>query len=502
MQADRYFTVAKLIVEDLFAGTRITRAALRDCMASVFGMTDADGAWSMREAYDVLETAQLLHVRNPRSAFARATTPVDALSSLLNLAALLPTETYRSEKQIALQQFSTPMPLAWLAARAARITSADTVLEPSAGTGLLAVHVAHAGARLLLNEIDELRAGLLGFCLAQHGSRHDAAHIDVVLRGIATPDVVLINPPFARSLRRSRDRHAAARHLRSAPIALRPSGRCVAIMPANFRPDGRHGTAWQSVAEIAGPRAILDFGDGAFAAHGTSVAIRMMVFDKGWTGEPVIEAVEDFASALLLVDAFPPRLDPPPARPTPVIPVLRGGPGGSWFRGSASTLVTPRAAQPPSDDVVAIDYVSRVDVAPVEAPVGLYAPWRLSRIRLTEARPHPDALVESIAMASVPPPVPTYRPMLPRRLLPLCPKRSSKPSSSRATPSSATCRGGSHPMQRAIFSARMPPGPPTAPASSLATAPASARAAKWPPASWTNGAAAGRRPSGSRRAPL
>ena len=53
--------------------------------------------------------------------------------------ALLPAHTRRSEESQALQQFSTPLPLGLAALTAAAITPADRVLEPSAGTGLLAI---------------------------------------------------------------------------------------------------------------------------------------------------------------------------------------------------------------------------------------------------------------------------------------------------------------------------------------------------------------------------
>ena len=74
----------------------------------------------------------------------------------------VPTHSVRSEEQIALQQFSTPAPIAYIVALALNLTSADVVLEPSAGTGLLAVFAARAGAALILNEIDPGRATLLG----------------------------------------------------------------------------------------------------------------------------------------------------------------------------------------------------------------------------------------------------------------------------------------------------------------------------------------------------
>ena len=69
------------------------------------------------------------------------------------LASRLLTETRRSEQQIRLQQFSTPLPFAALVVRAAAIRKGETVLEPSAGTGALAAFAARAGATLVLNEI-------------------------------------------------------------------------------------------------------------------------------------------------------------------------------------------------------------------------------------------------------------------------------------------------------------------------------------------------------------
>src|SRR3546814_8814230 len=42
-------------------------------------------------------------------------------------------------------------------------------------------------------------------------------------------------------------------------------------------------------------------------------------------------------------------------------------------------------------------------------------PWRLARIDIPGAKPHPDNLVESLAMASVLPPIPHYRPLFQKR---------------------------------------------------------------------------------------
>ena len=83
------------------------------------------------------------------------------LDMLTRLAERLPSQTRRSEESQQLQQFSTPITLGFVAAEAAALTSADLVLEPSAGTGLLAIFAELAKARLALNEIAETRAGLL-----------------------------------------------------------------------------------------------------------------------------------------------------------------------------------------------------------------------------------------------------------------------------------------------------------------------------------------------------
>src|SRR3546814_10838447 len=103
------------------------RPGLLRAMESSYGSTAADGHWSLRDAYDVLELAQVLHLAKldlPQE-------PAECLAALTALTASLPTHTVRSEEQIALQQFSTPAAIGYLAALAVRITTADTVLERS-----------------------------------------------------------------------------------------------------------------------------------------------------------------------------------------------------------------------------------------------------------------------------------------------------------------------------------------------------------------------------------
>ncbi|MAC59977.1 MAG: methylase [Novosphingobium sp.] len=421
-KADKLLSIARVLAERLSRSQPVSRRNLTQLMAETFGASDADGAWSMRDAFDALETAQVLflqcndweplHVDDPRA----------VLAALLALQKSLPTQTYRSETQIDLQQFSTPLALAWLAAMAARIVPSDRVLEPSAGTGMLAVHAARAGARLLLNERDPGRAALLGRALDREVTTHDAEFIHDKLPSGASPDVVLINPPFSRSEGRGADRHAGARHLRSALLRLGHGGRCVAIMPPGFACDGSASAGYTAVAEVAPPRAELTILGSPFAKHGTSIAVRLLVYDKGWAGPVERHTVRSLEEALPAILALPPRLDPSPtpppaaALPQPPVRVAARPAASPLFSGLASPCRTIPRRDPRVDDAAKpLEYTVRQTPLPAGDPVGIYVPWRLSRIEIPRAAAHPDQLVESIAMASVLPPVPSYHPMLQAR---------------------------------------------------------------------------------------
>ena len=131
-------------------------------MSAAFGGSDAEGAWNWKTAYDACEAAQILFLRKFGPAMRRrAASPRHSSHCWRKLAALVPSHTRRSEESQALQQFSTPIELGFVASVAAAITPADLVIEPSAGTGLLAIHAELAGAQLHLNELADGRAFLL-----------------------------------------------------------------------------------------------------------------------------------------------------------------------------------------------------------------------------------------------------------------------------------------------------------------------------------------------------
>ena len=218
---------ARLLLPHLERGQRIDAVALRAAMERAFGGSDAAGAWDWKTAYDACEAATVLFLRKFGPAIrAQAASPAGVLQMLGKVAALLPTHTRRSQESQALQQFSTPIELAFAAAAAAAVGPADVVLEPSAGTGLLAIFAELAGSRLVLNELAEARAGLLNQLFPGVSiTRHDAAHIHDHLDGALRPSVVLMNPPFSVAAHvDGAVADAALRHVASALARLADGG--------------------------------------------------------------------------------------------------------------------------------------------------------------------------------------------------------------------------------------------------------------------------------------
>ena len=158
-------SAAQALLPALESGRALDAPTLRDAMTHAFGATDAHGAWVWKDAYEAAEAALVLFLKRYGRLMRRdsaAGGPPAMLAMLEQLAALEPSHTRRSEQQLALQQFSTPLPLAYAALQAAAIRPGDTVLEPSAGTGMLAVMAEcalgdRAAGALHLNELAPAR---------------------------------------------------------------------------------------------------------------------------------------------------------------------------------------------------------------------------------------------------------------------------------------------------------------------------------------------------------
>ncbi|GAY22987.1 strawberry notch-like NTP hydrolase domain-containing protein [Sphingobium fuliginis] len=403
-------TAARSLAARLDFGEVITRPILNSVLTEQFGGSDADARWSVRDAHAALELAQVLWLQG-NSKLSPSSPPETAKSAFDRLEAQLPSQTVRSEEQIELQQFATPLYLAWLAARACDFGASEVALEPSAGTGMLAVWAESAGARLALNEISPLRRECLASLFPQATlSGHDGELIDELLDPNVAPGVILMNPPYSHGVERGADGGTGARHLRSAWKRLETGGRLVAVMPEWF-------DVHRFVSGTAGPIALhLNAAiERAFVRSGTSITTRLLVLDKTLpSNDPVAVNTNEFSELCDLIDGLPPRET---ARLPAAVPASPRGALLSLVAGGNRLRPVPPARAGASTDIVPCNFETLAEPAPIAEQVGHYLPYRPSRILIPDAADHPTPLVESVAMGSITAPIPTQVPRLPSGLM-------------------------------------------------------------------------------------
>lgn len=216
---------------------------------------------------------QLLIADNPASACSQIFRPLQQC---------LPTQSWRSDAQIMYQQFSTPAPIAYLTAYLMNLNDSDTVLEPSCGTGSLAVWAGAAGATVITNEIDPRRrllARLIGF----DPTGHDAEFIDDVLLESIAPNAVLMNPPFSSSggrVERNQSKFGF-RHVESALRRLAIGGRFAAILGEGGSPRSGSGRRfWDSISPGIRVTRTISVPGREYYRNGTTVGVTLILGHK------------------------------------------------------------------------------------------------------------------------------------------------------------------------------------------------------------------------------
>ena len=221
-------------------------------------------------------------------------------------------------------------------------------------------------------------------------------------------------------------------HLRSAFSMLPAGGRLVAITSAGCIPGD---AAWSRAFERLDPppRTVFSIAiDGrAYARRGTTFDTRLTVIDRDAanTQDVPIDARASVPTAAGLLAAIAANV-PQRQAVAPIAAALV--PAGDLFghaaarpaprKRAAATAPNTRPADPQVRDwgpVAELDYETSSanpegKVSEPEAThAGVYEPWRPRTARIPGACEHPTPLVQSAAMAAVPHPVPSYRPMLP-----------------------------------------------------------------------------------------
>ncbi|MGH9844126.1 MAG: strawberry notch-like NTP hydrolase domain-containing protein, partial [Blastocatellia bacterium] len=366
------------LAERLRAGEAFDNRKLTVAADRVFGGSRAKGTYGPRDAYDAVETAVNGLLLGERvEALMRMPVP-DALASLRSLSAQLPRQNDRTTEQTELQQFSTPPALAFIAAKLLGPQPSDVVLEPSAGTGSLAIWPRSIGARVVCNEINSRRRTLLFDALGFETHGFDAELLDDLLPAEIQPTAILMNPPFSATGGRVARHHSGygARHIESALRRLCEGGRLVAIAGEGMslrRP--AFADWWQRIAGAYNVRTNFGLDGREYGKYGTTFGVQILVIDK--TGAT---------------------------------------PGGAWQEQLESILWSEAESLEEAWEAlqslavcVVVENQKDGDENPDESG-SLFAPYQTAR--LSGGQPYPATIVESASMAAVLPPVITYKPHL------------------------------------------------------------------------------------------
>ncbi|MDD3920221.1 MAG: strawberry notch family protein, partial [Eubacteriales bacterium] len=277
--------LAAVLADKLISkGTTFNSSLLFEQADKAYGGTMAAGAYTVKDAYDALELAvnkTLLSSAKPYNG--DTLTAIGAEKALQQLLDTLPTQTKRTEEQQSFQQFSTPPNIAYLAAWAANITGKDTVLEPSAGIGGLAVFPKAWGATVVVNELSERRLGFLKSMGFDRVFNENAEQLNNVLPDDVMPSVVLMNPPFSSTAGRTATNKTenATRHIEQALLRLQDGGRLVAILGRGMADDSHTFSKWwDSLREKYDIRANISIDGSNYKKYGTTFDVQLVVIDK------------------------------------------------------------------------------------------------------------------------------------------------------------------------------------------------------------------------------
>jgi DNA-binding Lrp family transcriptional regulator len=307
-------------------------------MADVaYGGTQAEGVYSVKQAYDAAELGlNLSLIQIPPQAQDHG----KMIKELERRQNKMPTQTKRDKEQLDLQQFSTPHPHSFVAAWVANLNADDVVLEPSAGTGNLVTYAMKAGAKgIIANELSERRGVLLKRLMGNSPGRQvfheNAANINAILPKDIKPTVVLMNPPFSAdvNLPGKKKTEVGAKHVEEALKRLEDNGRLVAILGKGMARDkATFKSWWADIEKKYNVRAIIGISGKEYRKFGTSFDNVIAVIDKtGPTRDTVltgdVEKVEELPP--LLEDIRNDR-SPQSKRPStqPTGQAGAGGPGG------------------------------------------------------------------------------------------------------------------------------------------------------------------------------
>ncbi len=281
--------ISSYVLGKLSEGKKFTSQELQDAANKAYGGTMAEGKYDVKAMTDAMELGINKYiidtVSDAQSDFnaPEAKKAVESIDEITNdILSAIPTQTKRSEEQIALQQFSTPPNIAYLASWVANIDKSDTVLEPSAGIGGLASFAKADGAKVYVNELSESRLNMLKELPFDGFFNENAEQINNILPDSVSPSVVLMNPPFSSTGGRTKNSTKnAIPHIEQALSRLQDGGRLVAIVGKGMADDTPTFRNWYNeLRETYDIRANVGINGENYRKYGTTFDVQMLIIDK------------------------------------------------------------------------------------------------------------------------------------------------------------------------------------------------------------------------------
>lgn len=267
-------------------GIAFSSARLFEIADKAYGGTMAQGAYTVKDAYDGMELAvnqYLMRSDLVRQGNGNAANAKETLAKLQTLLWKLPTQTKRTAEMESFQQFSTPPNIAYLAAWTANVGAKDIVLEPSAGIGGLALWPKAWGATVYGNELSPRRLAFLNQLGLDGTYNLNAEQINNLLPDEIKPSVVLMNPPFSATAGRTATNKTAnaKRHIEQALDRLEEGGRLVAILGNGMENDAPAFRAWwDDLRREYSVRANIRIDGENYKKYGTTFDVQLVVIDK------------------------------------------------------------------------------------------------------------------------------------------------------------------------------------------------------------------------------
>lgn len=286
--------VADFVKTNLENGKSFTSNDLFGNADDAFGGTQAQGAYTSKDAYDAMELGVNKYVE--AQDISPAVSGDEASDSVLRLKEaidLLPTQTKRTEETDQFQQFSTPPPLAYLANWVANIQKGETYLEPSAGIGGLAVFGKVAGAKVIVNELSPRRAEVIKEMGFDRLFTENAEQINNILPADVKPSVIVMNPPFSATAGRVEKTSSKEgfKHVEQALKRLLPNGRAVIILGKSITDTAAFKFWWKSLGNGYTLRADIGISGREYQKYGTTYGNQVIVIDK-ITSSPDVQTIK------------------------------------------------------------------------------------------------------------------------------------------------------------------------------------------------------------------